>query len=138
MIKLPHWAEIYLDDNGCPNCGEKLSSAELLSVGIRKSQDGKPRLCFDSVCQKCNERCSTTLVTNFDLEAHQLVSEILSAYGGESMIEVVQNRKFLPPGRDREEFEKDFERFKEFMNSNNCFYNLLKFCGLSDREIRNP
>ena len=138
MIKLTHWAEVYLHDNNCPNCGEKLSNSELVSVGIKKSQDGKPRLCFDSVCRKCSERCSTTLVTSFDLEAHQLASEILSAYGGESIFEVVHERKLLPPGRGKEEFDKDFEHLKEFMKSNDCFYSFLKFCGLSDREIKNP
>lgn len=138
MIKLPKWAEIYLDDNECPGCGEKLSNSEIVSVGIRKASDGKPRLCFDSLCHECDQKCSTTLVTSFDLEAEQLASEILAAYSGESMIEIVSSRKMLPPGRAAEEFDKDFESLKRFMADNDSFEEFMRHCGLSDREIRNP
>jgi hypothetical protein len=138
MIKLPKWAEIYLDDNDCPGCGAKLSSSEIVSVGIRIASDGKPRLCFDSMCHECDQKCSTTLVTSFDLAAEQLAAEILAAYSGESMIEIVSSRKMLPPGRAAEEFEKDCESLRKFMEDNDSFEEFMRHCGLSDREIRNP
>jgi hypothetical protein len=138
VIKLPKWAKVYLEDNECPGCGAKLSESEIVSVGIRKASDGKPRLCFDSMCNECDQKCSTTLVTSFDLEAEQIAAEILAAYGGESMIEIVSGRKMLPPGRAAEEFEKDFESLKRFMAQNDSFEEFMRHCGLSDREINNP
>lgn len=138
VIKLPKWAELYLSDNSCPSCGELLSNAEIVSVGIRKASDGKPRLCFDTVCHSCEQRCSTTLVTSFDLEPEQLASEILAAYSGNSIVEIVGSRKMLPPGSSSEEFRKECESFIEFLRGNDDFVEFMRHCGLSDQEIRNP
>lgn len=138
MIRLPKWAQIYLDDNSCPECGDALSNSEIISVGIRKASDGKPRLCFDSLCNFCGQRCSTTLVTSFDLEPEQIAMEILAAYQGESMIEIVSGRRALPPGRAHESFAKDCEALKKFLSENDSFEDFMRHCGISDKEIKNP
>jgi hypothetical protein len=90
------------------------------------------------MCHECDQKCSTTLVTSFDLEAEQLAAEILAAYSGESMIEIVSSRKMLTPGRAAEEFEKDCESLRKFMEDNDSFEEFMRHCGLSDREIRDP
>lgn len=138
MIKLPKWAESYLDDNECPGCGIALSKCEIISVGIRKSSEGKPRLCFDAMCPDCGQKCSTTLVTTFDLDAEQLAGEIWAAYGGDSIIEIIEKADLGGGARAKESFQKEFDDLKRFLATNDSFEDFMRHCGLSDREINNP
>jgi hypothetical protein len=138
MIKLPKWAESYLDDNKCPACGTGLSKCEIISVGIRKSSEGKPRLCFEALCHDCGQKCSTTLVTTFDLEAEQLAGEIWAAYGGDSIVEIVDRHNATRNHSASVEFGKDCDALVSFMKDHDSFEDLMRYCGLSDREIRDP
>jgi hypothetical protein len=145
MLRLPEWAQKFIDDKECPHCGHFLKSCKILHMGIKLKSEEDPSdgccLCFDARCKKCENIAYTTIVTDINFSALQIANEIYKAL--QDIIVVKSTRKKGNRSISREIHKKKYKipesesvELKKFLQQNDDYETFLKFIGVSDFEIK--
>jgi len=145
MLRLPEWAQKFIENKECPYCGHFLKSCKILHMGIKLRSEEKPSdgccLCFDARCKKCENIASTTIVTDINFSSLQIANEIYKAL--EDLSVVKSTGKKSNRNVSREIYKKKYKipesesgELKKFLKHNDDYETFLKFIGVSDFEIK--
>jgi hypothetical protein len=145
MLRLPEWAQKFIENKECPYCGHFLKNCKILHMGIKLRSEEKLNdgccLCFDARCKKCENIASTTIVTDINFSALQIANEIYKAL--EELSVVKSSKKKNNKISSKEIHKKKYKipdsesgELKKFLQLNDDYESFLKFIGVSDFEIK--
>lgn len=132
MLKLPYWANDFLNTKECPYCKSNMGNSFITHIGVKLHKDIKPCLYFESRCKVCEKIAHTTIFTDVNLTSAQIVSEIYHGISGHSESKNI----FIEEDKRSMAFENDILTLKYYMQYNDDHNEFLKFIGLTDQEIK--
>jgi len=133
MLKLPYWANDFLQTKECPYCKCSMADSVITHIGVKLHKETRPCLYFESRCKFCDKIAHTTIFTDITLTPSQIASEI---YHGMSGSEESKNI-FIEEKHKEAAFDNEIKVLKSYLNSNSDHLEFLKFIGLTDQEIKN-
>jgi|688.fasta_scaffold164876_5 hypothetical protein len=145
MLRLPEWAQKFIENKECPYCGHFLKNCKILHMGIKLRSEEKFNdgccLCFDARCKKCENIASTTIVTDVNFSALQIANEIYKALEDFSVVKSTKkkNNKNVPIDTYYKKYkipDSESSELKKFLQQNDDYESFLKFIGVSDFEIK--
>ncbi len=140
MLEIPEWAYKFIKDKECPYCGEFLADCILLQVGLKLRDESDITqgccLCFEARCASCKRMASTTILTDHNFDAAQIVTEIYNAIVQKSNRNNNKNKKNNSKISQCKIQEKELNDLIKFMKQNDDYDSFLKYIGITDWEIR--
>lgn len=132
MLKLPYWANDFLNTKDCPYCKGNMGNSFITHIGVKLHKDTKPCLYFESRCNVCEKIAHTTIFTDVNLTSSQIASEIYHGICGDSFNKNI----FIEEDKKSIAFENEILSLKYYLQHHDDHNEFLKFIGLTDKEIK--